>query len=133
VTISTLNTTTPGRVLESIVAGINSGDLESLMPLYENEAAFATQPGTLAQGPAGVREALNGFISMKGTLDIDVTGLRVLEVDDLALVIGDWTFEGTGPNGESVRLEERSADVMRRQADGTWRFVIDNPWGTADS
>ena len=132
-TISTLNTTTPGRVLESIVTGINSGDLESLMPLYENEAAFATQPGTLAQGPAGVREALNGFISMKGTLDIDVTGLRVLEVDDLALVIGDWTFEGTGPNGESVRLEERSADVMRRQADGTWRFVIDNPWGTADS
>ncbi len=53
---------------------------------------------------------------------------RVLEADDLALVVGTWTFEGTGPDGEPVRL---SADVLRRQADGTWRFVIDNPWGTA--
>jgi ketosteroid isomerase-like protein len=29
-----------------------------------------------------------------------------------------------------VRLASRNADVLRRQRDGTWRFVIDNPWGT---
>lgn len=122
------STATPEQVLESIVAGINSGDLESLMPLYENEAAFANEPGSLAHGPSGVREALTGFISMNGRLDIEVT--RVLEVGDLALVIGVWSFDGTGPDGEPVRLEANNADVLRRQGDGTWRFVIDNPWGT---
>jgi len=55
---------------------------------------------------------------------------RVLEVDDLALVVGIWSFDGTGPGGEPVRLEAKNADVLRRQTDGTWRFVIDNPWGT---
>jgi ketosteroid isomerase-like protein len=75
-----------------------------------------------------VREALAGFISMKGTLDLEVT--RVLKVGDLALVIGVWSFDGTGPDGAPVRLEAKNADVLRRQADGTWRFVIDNPWGT---
>jgi ketosteroid isomerase-like protein len=123
-----LNTATPERVLEAIVTGINSGDLDSLIPLYESEAAFATQPGTLAHGTAGVGEALTGFISMNGKLDLEVT--RVLEVDDLALVIGDWTFNGTGPDGQLVQLAARNADVLRRQPDGTWRFVIDNPWGT---
>ncbi len=120
---------TPTQVLESIVTGINSGDIESLMGLYESGAAFVPQPGTLAPGAAGIRESLNGFIAMNGTLDLHVT--RVLEVDDLALVIGTWTFDGTGPDGEPVHLEAENADVLRRQSDGTWRFVIDNPWGTA--
>ena len=123
-----VNTSTPEQVLEAIVSGINSGNLDSLMPLYESEAAFASEPGSLAHGPQGVSEALAGFISMNGTLDIEVT--RVLEVDDLALVIGVWSLDGTGPDGEPVRLAARNADVLRRQADGTWRFVIDNPWGT---
>jgi len=126
--VDELSNATPEEVLESIVRGINSGDLEGLAPLYEGEAAFATQPGRLAHGPSGVGEALAGFISMNGKLDLDVT--RVLEVDDLALVIGTWSFDGSGPDGEPVRLAARNADVLRRQADGTWRFVIDNPWGT---
>jgi uncharacterized protein (TIGR02246 family) len=123
-----MSTVTPEQVLETIVEGINSGNLDTLMPLYENEAAFATQPGSLAHGSPGIRQALAGFISMKGKLDLEVT--RVLEVDDLALVTGTWTFNGTGPDGEAVRLAASNADVLRRQADGTWRFVIDNPWGT---
>ncbi len=119
---------TPEQVLESIVTGINAGDLESLLPLYESKAAFVPEPGTLAPGAAGIGESLNAFISMNGELDLEVT--RVLEADDLALVIGVWSFNGTGPEGEPVQLAARNADVLRRQADGTWRFVIDNPWGT---
>ena len=119
---------TPEQVLASIVDGINTGNLDSLLPLYESQAAFATQPGSLNHGLPGVREALAGFIAMKGILDLKVT--RVLEASDLALVTAVWSFTGTGPDGKPVKLAAKSADVLRRQADGSWRLVIDNPWGT---
>ena len=119
---------TPQQLLQAVVDGINSGDLDGLMTLYESEAAFAAQPGTLAHGAAGVRQSITAFLAMKGKLDLQVT--RVLEAGGLAFVAGVWSFNGTGPDGAPVTLTGRNGDVLRRQPDGSWRFVIDNPWGT---
>ena len=121
-------TNTPEQVLNTVVEGINSGNLESLMALYEAEACFATQPGQLAKNPESIRDSLRNFIDLKGKLDLKVK--RVLQASDLALVTTEWSFSGTGADGKPVNLSAKSADVLRQQSDGTWRFVIDNPWGT---
>jgi uncharacterized protein (TIGR02246 family) len=119
---------TPEDVLNSVVEGINTGDLDALMMLYESDACFATQPGQLAKSPESVRQSLRSFIDLKGKLDLKVK--RVLQASDLALVTTEWSFSGTGPDNKPVNMASKSADVLRQQADGTWRFVIDNPWGT---
>jgi uncharacterized protein (TIGR02246 family) len=120
---------TPEEVLNSVVEGINTGNLDSLMMLYETDACFASQPGQLAIGPENIRQSLRSFIDVKnGKLDLKVK--RVLQTNDLALVTTEWSFSGTGPDGKLVNMAAKSADVLRQQADGTWCFVIDNPWGT---
>src|SRR5919112_6690120 len=100
-TATAVSKATPEQVLEAVVEGINTGDFEMLMALYEPGAAFASQPGKLAHGLGGIREALGGFVAMEGKLDLEVS--RVLEAGDLALVVGDWSFTGTGPQGEPVK------------------------------
>ena len=65
------------------------------------------------------------FHRLERQLDLEVK--RVLQSSDLALVITEWSFKGTGPDGKSVNMAAKSADVLRKQSDGTWRFVIDNP------
>ena len=54
------------RGLKLVVDGINTGNLDAFMSLCEPEAAYALQPGTVAQGLAGVRESLEAFIAMEG-------------------------------------------------------------------
>ena len=120
--------TTPEEVLNSVVKGINTGNLESLMTLYEAEACFATQPGQLAKNRESISQSLLGFIDLNGRLDLKVR--RVIQASDLALVTTEWSFDGTETDGNPVNISAKSADVLRQQADGTWRFVIDNPWGT---
>jgi uncharacterized protein (TIGR02246 family) len=119
---------TPEEVLNSVTEGINARDLDSLMTLYEPLACFASQPGQLARSPDGIRQSLRNFIDMNGKLELKVK--RVLKANDLALVTTEWSFNGTDSDGKHVHMSAKSADVLRQQPDGTWRFVIDNPWGT---
>jgi hypothetical protein len=42
-------------------------------PDFNTGEAFATEPGSLAHGATRVGAALDGSISMNGTLDLEVT------------------------------------------------------------
>jgi ketosteroid isomerase-like protein len=65
---------------------------------------------------------------MRGKLEAKVK--RVLQASDLALVITEWSFRGTGSDGKPVNSAGKATDVLRQQSDGTRRIVIENPWGT---
>jgi len=106
----------PEEVLHSAVECMNVGNLEALMMLYEPEACFA------------FRQNLQGFVDMRGKLESKIK--RVLQTRDLALVISEWSFKGTGTDGNPVNLTGIATDVLHQQSDSTWRIIIDNPWGT---
>jgi uncharacterized protein (TIGR02246 family) len=121
----------PKEVDLLLAKAISSGDLDGMLSLYERDAVFIP-PGAPVSNPTRGTEALrevgSQFIAMNPTLTIEPN--KVIESDDIALVTGDWTLTGKGPDGE-VQMSGTYADVMRRQPDGSWLFVIDNPDGVA--
>ncbi len=104
----------------------NAGDLDGMLALAEPNSGFVPQPGALLTGD-DYRSALAGFLSLG--LPINLTLKHSLVVDDIALLIYDWTISGTS-DGNPINLAGTTADVARRGSDG-WRFVLDNPFGTA--
>jgi uncharacterized protein (TIGR02246 family) len=108
----------------------NSGDLEAIMGLYEPGAALVPQAGAPPlTGSAALREALAGFLAVKGRMEGEAR--KVVQVGDVALVLTDWRLSGSGPDGTPLHMAATATDVLRRQPDGTWRIAIDNPFGTA--
>ena len=119
---------TPKEFLISYVKKFNSGDISSLISLYETEACFVSETGEVVKGIENVRQYLQSFINMNGRIESKIIG--VVQTNDIALVNTEWSFNGSGPDGKAVTITGKATDVLRQQSDGTWRILIDNPWGT---
>ena len=122
---------TPEDVARMLGEAITSGDIDAALSLYEPGATFAMPTGFgegSVTGIDGLRGALGGFLAMSPELRINPE--KTLLSGELAMVTGSWTLRGRGPEGSDVDASGRYADVMRRQSDGSWLYVIDNPNGS---
>ncbi|MFC0842701.1 YybH family protein [Streptomyces noboritoensis] len=111
-------------------AAFNSGSAQAVAAVYERNAVFVPRAGEPVTG-AELRAAKAEFQSLG--LPISVHPRHTYVADDIALLIVDWVIDGEAPDGNHVHIEGTATDVARRGPDGLWRYVIDNPFGTADS
>jgi ketosteroid isomerase-like protein len=122
---------TPEDTSRLIGEAITSGDMDAALSLYEPDATFAMPTGFgegSVSGFDGIREAFNGFFAISPELMVNAE--KTLLSGDTALVIGNWTLKGRDAEGNDIDASGRYADVVRRQSDGSWLFVIDNPNGS---
>jgi len=101
-----------------------SSDLDGLMDLYEDGAVFTNAQGA-HEGSDAIREVLAGYLSTGASIAMNDS--VSFEAGELALVHWAWTM--TFPDGRVA--EGATAEVLRRQSDGSWKFIIDNPDGPA--
>jgi uncharacterized protein (TIGR02246 family) len=120
---------TPADVDRLFAEALSAGDLEGALAMYENDACYVDGSGEVAQGRAQIRAALAALLELKPTLDC--YEIDVVENGDLAVLRARWTFSGTNSEGAPFESHGRSIEVVRRQADGTWRFAIDLPSGAS--
>jgi uncharacterized protein (TIGR02246 family) len=118
----------PADIVRKLVESINRGDVENALKCYEQDAVLLAQPGQVTKGRQALRSAIEGFIALKPELRGQAE--QVVQAGDLALYCSKWTLAGTGPDGKPIEMSGASSDVLRRQADGRWLVVVDNPWGT---
>jgi uncharacterized protein (TIGR02246 family) len=118
----------PEEMNAAFAAAVNSGDVEQLLALYEPEALLAPQPGLRARGTGELRAALEQLLALEGTMES--RNVYCMQVGDLALLQGEWRMAATGPDGAPLELASRTAEVVRRQPDGTWLYVIDHAFGS---
>jgi ketosteroid isomerase-like protein len=95
-----------------LVARQRAGDVDGMAALYEPQALLNSGGGKLSLGRDAIRKVL---------ADLSATGLRFQAGQQQpAMVCGDLALTSTHlPDGTVT------AEVARRQPDGTWLWVID--------
>lgn len=97
-------------------------DVDALLQLFESNAIMKPSPdGPVIRGHAALRKELQTF--MDSNPKIESTKTTVYESSDIALMRSTWRILGDKP------IEGESLEVLRRQADGSWKYVIDMPFG----
>ncbi len=114
---------TPEEIHLLIAAAFDAGDLDAFLDLHEPDAASVVPPGgAVARGKAEIRAALEPIFAQSPKVEIEVVGK--LEAEGLALTHARVMLSGLEPGGPSVL---RGTIVSRRQPEGNWLIVLDNP------
>jgi ketosteroid isomerase-like protein len=113
--------------IHSYVAAVNAGDAAAIDRLYARQGVVVPRPGLPMAGPGRVT-AIRHLLGLGVRMHAAVRHAYV--VDDIALLVVDWSMAGTAPDGTAVEMAGAAADVLRLGPDGQWRYLVDNPFGT---
>src|SRR3979411_2898466 len=104
----------------------NLGDVEALIALYEPNAVLVVD-GKAVTGRESIRKVLESFLARRGRMTLETRAV-VESQQGLALLYGGWVVEPPRGMGAEITTRGLSTEVVRKQPDGTWLFVIDNPY-----
>jgi len=103
----------------------NRGDVDGVVALYEVDAVLADPPRLAITGIGAIRRFYERLFEGKPTFEGSTK--TALRSGDLALTSTEFSISAPEPNGETKLLRSATAEVARRQPDGTWLWVVDQP------
>ncbi len=117
----------PEEVHGLFSTAFNAGNLDALMALYEPDATLIPQPGEVTRGRDAIRQALQQFLALKRTMQLQ--SLYVINGPGVALMSSQWKLTGSGPDGKSIEMNGKGVEVARQQPNGDWLLAVDHPFG----
>jgi ketosteroid isomerase-like protein len=90
----------------------NAGDVDGVVDLYEPDAVLAFPPGELTVGSQAIRAVYVTLLAGRPRFDARIA--PAIRTGDIALT-------------STTRPGNATVEVARRQPDGSWRWMIDQP------
>jgi ketosteroid isomerase-like protein len=113
----------PEHAVELMDRAFAQGDVHAVLSFYEDAAVVITEPGKAARGA----EELRSFFvqAMQSGASAKQLKTQVIEADGVALFLSRWTLHVEGATERTFT----ATTVFRKQPDGGWKALIDNPFG----
>ncbi|MBB3130566.1 ketosteroid isomerase-like protein [Paenibacillus rhizosphaerae] len=118
----------PEDMNEAFAEAFNSGDIHALLSLYEPNSILMNPAGRLDQGIERIRGTLDDLLQLQGRMKS--RNIYCIPFENIALLRAHFILHTQDGNGNPVQVEGHTSEVIRRQTDGSWRYIIDHPSGS---
>jgi uncharacterized protein (TIGR02246 family) len=111
----------------TLAAAFNTGDVATVLSMYDFNGIIVPEPGKPVSGKEKFEEAIKAILSIKGKMEIKT--VYCLQTGNLAVGRSEWNIT----DGNEVKVSAKGIEVMKEQADGTWKIVIDHAFGALEN
>lgn len=109
---------------------IHRGDLKGALSCFDVAATYIERDGQEIRGLANIEKSLESICSWRPEIKGDKQ--RVTIVGDLAMWMDKYTVKAKMPNGDPVNMDGVTACILKRNHEGIWLWLVDNPFAAND-
>lgn len=118
------------KTIEQMTKAFHNQDMDNILASYEKDAAIMFEPGSAISDTETIKQMFTGFFQINPEFSYP-QGHEVYIANDIALHIAPWIMKGKMPDGTEIEKNGLSVAVLRKQKNGDWLMVLDNPNGQA--
>jgi len=107
----------------ALAAAYNTGDADTVLSMYDVNGIIVAEPGNPVSGKEKFEAAVKAILAIKGKMEIKT--VYCLQSGDIAVGRSQWSIT----DGGETKVSAKGVEVMKRQADGTWKVIIDHTLG----
>jgi ketosteroid isomerase-like protein len=111
---------TPEDICRLFQQSMAQGDLDAVMSVYDPEAVFLNQSREATKSREDLRRELSPLAAAKTAFDFNVK--QIIQTGNIALMHTEWKVSGPQP------MTVYAIEVARRQPDGSWCWLIGDPY-----
>jgi ketosteroid isomerase-like protein len=117
---------TPAGLLAQLGEFMVARDLDGVMSIHEPEAALVEWGGAVARTEEEIRKVYEDFFATEPVLNVNAQ--QIVDAGGVAIILGDYTLDYKNANGTVVSVDGKFGDIVRQQPDGSWLYLLDNPY-----
>ncbi len=104
----------------------SSRDTNAAVAAVESTGSVAAPNAPIATGPQAIRALFEGIYALPAmTIHWDPTVVQAARSGDLGYTLGTYELSFNDSKGKPVSDKGKYVTVWRKQADGTWKVVVD--------
>lgn len=114
------------NVVQVMTEAFHKKDMHNIMASYEKGAAIMFEPGVAISDPEMIEKMFEGAFQINPEFTYP-NGHEVYIANDIAMHIAPWIMIGKTPDGTDIEQKGLSVAILRKQENGDWLMVLDNP------